>query len=81
MNLMDRCPRYPDCLGRLHIISLDKQERMRRRIGGAWVGKCRACGAEVLVNARAWKAFMRELRDARRNSWRADRDRQQPSLF
>ena len=80
-NKVDACPNSPRCNGRLRIVSLDRQERIRRRLGRAWLGRCVKCGAECQVNSQAWRMFAKELREVKRESARAVRDRQQPSLF
>jgi hypothetical protein len=64
-NIIDRCPNRR-CQGRLRIVSLSVEERMRRRIGRAWLGRCPRCGAETLVNSQAWRTFMRETRESKR---------------
>jgi len=51
------------CGGRLQLISLDQRERMRRRIGRAWIARCRGCGVEVEVNSQAWRTFVKERRE------------------
>jgi hypothetical protein len=70
MRSMDQC----ECGGRLKIISLNRRERMRRRIGQAMIGKCDCCGTETPVVKKAWLMFVAEKR-------RRARERVQPSLF
>ena len=75
MSLINQCPNHPQCNGRLRIVSLDRDERIRRRIGAAMVGRCVRCGAESIVVKDAWLKFAKELRLVR------DRDRDQLRLF
>lgn len=61
-SLIDRCPNAPACNGRIRIVSLSRDERIRRRLGQAMIGKCERCGAETTVNKRAWATFARDRR-------------------
>ena len=81
MSIIDQCPQHPICKGRLRIVSIDRNERMRRRIGSSLVGKCVKCGQETLLVKSAWMKFAKELRLVKKASRQADRDNQQPSLF
>jgi hypothetical protein len=79
--LIDQCPESPACDGRLRIVSLTRDERIRRRCGQAMIAKCSKCGTETAVVKDAWIRFMR---DRRRQAKREREDRQaqqQPSLF
>jgi hypothetical protein len=52
---------------------------MRRRIGGALVGKCVKCGQETLLVKSAWMKFAKELRLVKKRE--SGRDDRQASLF
>ena len=62
-NAIDRCPQ---CLGELRIVSLDREERIRRRLGRSWLARCQRCSAEQLVVPDAWKRFVQAERDRKR---------------
>lgn len=79
MSIIDQCPQHPICKGRLRIIAIDRNERMRRRIGGALVGKCVKCGQETLLVKSAWMKFAKELRLVKKRE--SGRDDRQASLF
>ena len=61
-NAIDRCPQ---CLGELRIVSLDREERIRRRLGRSWLARCTR-GHECLVVPDAWKRFVQAERDRKR---------------
>ena len=73
-SMIDRCPN--NCGGRIRIVSLSRDERIRRRCGQAMIGRCTACGSECQVNKRAWAKFARQQRDTR-----SDHRQAQPTLF
>jgi hypothetical protein len=65
MNAIDQCR---ECGGRLTVLSLDRQERMRRRIGQALVVKCAGCGSESVAVKKAWFEFVASKRSNRKQS-------------
>ena len=67
-SLIDRCPNSPACGGRIRIVSLSRDERMRRRIGQAMIGKCPMCGTETTVNKQAWAIFAKDQRRKKREA-------------
>jgi hypothetical protein len=64
MSLVDQCPNIAEtgCQGRIKIVSLSREERMARRIGRGWIGKCDRCGGTVKVNPAAWRMFVKAQR-------------------
>jgi hypothetical protein len=77
---MDRCA-VGDCGGKLVIVSLDRQERIRRRLGRAWLAVCERCGAETTVDSQAWRENMRAGWERKKAAARQEWLRVQPSLF
>lgn len=76
-TIIDQCPEHPRCQGRLRIISLTRDERIRRRCGQAMIARCDQCGTETAVVKDAWMRFMRDRRSAAKQRL----EDRQPSLF
>jgi hypothetical protein len=74
---IDRCA----CGGKLVIVSLDRQERIRRRLGRSWLARCERCGAETAVDSQAWRENMRAGWERKKAAARQEWLRVQPSLF
>ena len=69
------------CGGRLSIISLDRNERIRRRIGQAMIGRCKRCGHETTVVKSAWMTFVKNRRVEQKAEAEADQEQLQLNLF
>jgi len=82
MNRIDKCA---ECGGQLRIVSLNRDERIRRRCGQSMIAKCSRCGVEVAVVKKAWLLFAHEQwqakRDRAREKMRQTDEYRQPSLF
>jgi hypothetical protein len=78
MNAIDQCR---ECGGRLTVLGLDRQERMRRRVGQALIVKCARCGSESVAVKKAWFEFVGNNRRAAKlaKDQRDQRDQLQPS--
>ena len=75
-NRIDICGR-DGCTGRLKIISLTRDERIRRRIGRALISRCSKCGSEIQMSYDAYRRFVKGNRERKR----AEQEKIQPSLF
>ena len=78
MNVIDQCR---ECGGQLTVLSLDRQERMRRRIGQSLVTRCNRCSCEVTVVKRAWMTFVEAKRKQSRAKEQLTKGQLQLNLF